>query len=118
MKNIKKLTKKIDRRKTLSALCHGAVFFSPLIVSIAIPIAVFLLNEDAIVQANAKESLNLHINLYGCAIAFSLLIFMLIGIPLLFLLGITSFVMPIIAIKKIFNNPHRPYYYPFIIRLV
>lgn len=107
-----------DQRKFLSMLCHGSVFFSFLIVSIAIPIAVLLLNEDPIVQENAKESLNFHINLYVCAIAFFFLIFMLIGIPLLFLLAIASFVMPIIAIIKVSRNPKRPYYYPFIIRLL
>lgn len=107
-----------DQRKILSMLCHGSVFFSFLIVSIAIPIAVLLLYEDPIVLENAKESLNFHINLYLCAIAFFFLVFMLIGIPLLFLLAIASFVMPIIAIMKVSHNPKRPYYYPFIIRLV
>jgi uncharacterized Tic20 family protein len=110
--------KNIDQRKILSALCHGSVFFSSLVVSIGIPIVVLLVNEDPVVQENAKESLNFHINLYVWAIFFALLIFMLIGIPLLFLLGIASFVMPIIAIMKVFHNPQRPYYYPFIIRLV
>ncbi len=107
-----------EQRKILSLLCHGSVFFSFLIVSIAIPIAVLLLYEDPIVLENAKESLNLHINLYGCAIAFFFLVFILIGIPLLFLLAIANFVMPIIAIIKVYRNPQSPYYYPFIIRLV
>ncbi|MFB2835752.1 DUF4870 domain-containing protein [Floridanema evergladense] len=83
-----------------------------------LPIAVWLLNEDPVVQANAKESLNFHINLYVYAIAFALLIFLLIGIPLLFILAIASFVMPIIAIMEVYRNPQRPYYYPFIIRLL
>lgn len=107
-----------DQRKILSLLCHGSVFFSFMIVSIAIPIVVLLLYEDPIVLENAKESLNFHINLYGCAIAFFFLVFMLIGIPLLFLLAIASFIMPIIAIIKVYHNPQRPYCYPFIIRLV
>jgi uncharacterized Tic20 family protein len=41
-----------------------------------------------------------------------------IGFPLLILLGIISFVMPIIAIVKVVNYPNKPYRYPFIFRLV
>ena len=73
--------------------------------------------EDVIVISTLQPEY-FHINLYICAIAFFFLIFMLIDIPLLFLLAIASFIMPIIAIRKVFHNPKRPYYYPFIIRLV
>ncbi len=33
-----------DKRKILSALCHGAIFFSATIVSVGIPIAILLNN--------------------------------------------------------------------------
>ena len=104
-----------SRRKILSALCHGAAFFSYLFVSIAIPIAVLLLTEDPVVKENAKESFNFHINLYIYAFCFAMLIFVLIGIPLLILLGVASLIMPIIAIIQVLNAPDKPYRYPFIL---
>jgi hypothetical protein len=108
----------LEQRKVLSALCHGAIFFSSTIVSIGIPIAILITNDDPVVKENAKESLNFHINLYIYALIFILLIFVLIGIPLLVLLGIASFIMPIIALIQVLDNPDRPYRYPFVFRLV
>jgi uncharacterized Tic20 family protein len=108
----------IAQRKILSALSHAAIFFSSLFVSIGIPIAILLISNDSVVKENAKESLNFYINLYLYAIFFTLLIFVVIGIPLLILLGIISFLMPIIGIINVVNDPNTPYRYPFIIRLV
>ncbi len=108
----------LDQRKLLSAICHGAIFFSSTIVSIGIPIAILLTNDDPVVKANAKESLNFHINLYIYALIFVLLIFVVIGIPLLIVLGIISLIMPIIAIVQVLSDPNQPYRYPFVFRLV
>src|ERR671933_213811 len=110
--------KNLDQRKLLSAICHGAIFFSSTIVSIGIPIAILLTNDDPVVKANAKESLNFHINLYIYALIFVLLIFVVIGIPLLIVLGIISFIMPILAIVQVLSAPNQPYRYPFVFRLV
>jgi hypothetical protein len=107
-----------DKRKLLSILCHGAIFFSATIVTIGIPIAILLVSDDPVVKDNAKESLNFHINLYIYGAIAGILIWVLIGFPLLFLLGIISWVMPILAIIKIFADPDQPYRYPFIFRLV
>lgn len=107
-----------DKRKILSALSHGAIFFSATIVSVGIPIAILFLTADPVVKENVKESLNFHINIYIYAVIFVMLIALLIGIPLLILLGIISWVMPIIAIIKVINNPNIPYRYPFIFRLL
>ena len=46
----------IEQRKLLSALCHGSIFFSSMIVSIAIPLVILFTTEDSIVKANARES--------------------------------------------------------------
>ncbi|HBB32386.1 MAG TPA: DUF4870 domain-containing protein [Cyanobacteria bacterium UBA8803] len=108
----------LEKRKLLSALCHGAIFLSSLVVSIAIPIVILFISNDPVVKENAKESLNFHINLYIYASIFILLIFVLIGIPLLIVLGIISLIMPIIALVKVLDNPDLPYRYPFIFRLV
>jgi uncharacterized Tic20 family protein len=57
----------VDKRKILSALSHGSIFFSLLGVSIGIPIAVLFVSDDPVVKENAKEALNFHFNvwLYG-----------------------------------------------------
>ncbi|MGD1703970.1 DUF4870 domain-containing protein [Dapis sp. BLCC M229] len=107
-----------DKRKILSALCHGAIFFSVTILSIGIPIVILFITDDSVVKDNAKESLNFHINIYIYGIIFGILIWLLIGFPLLVLLAIVNFVMPIIAILNVMNNPNQPYSYPFIFRLL
>jgi uncharacterized Tic20 family protein len=113
----------LEKRKLLSALCHGALFFSSTIVSIGIPIAILMASDDSVVKQNAKESLNFHINLYIYSLIFAFLIIVIISIPRLVLLGIAmlgiaSFIMPIIALIQVLGNPDRPYRYPFIFRLV
>ncbi len=108
----------VAQRKLLSALSHGAIFFSSLIVSIGIPIAILFISNDPVVKENAKESLNFHINLYIYGVIFGLLVFVGIGIFLLIVLGIVSFIMPIIAIIQVLGEPDVPYRYPFIFRLV
>ncbi|MBC7972535.1 MAG: DUF4870 domain-containing protein [Verrucomicrobia bacterium] len=107
-----------DRRKLLSALCHGAIFFSSTVISIGIPIAVLLITDDPVVKENAKESINFHINLFLYAIVFGLLVLVAIGIPLLILLGIASLLLPIVAIVRVATEPQIPYRYPFIWRLL
>ncbi|MFW6358407.1 MAG: DUF4870 domain-containing protein [Chroococcales cyanobacterium] len=106
------------KRKLLSALAHGSIFFSALVVSIGIPIALLFVADDSVIKENAKESLNFHFNLWLYGVIFGVLAFFLIGIPLLWLLGIINVVMPIIAIVKVVNNPAQPFRYPFIFRVV
>ncbi|GAB4339429.1 MAG: hypothetical protein OHK0047_30200 [Leptolyngbyaceae cyanobacterium] len=108
----------LAQRKLLSALCHGAIFFSSLIVSIGIPIVILLITNDPIVRENAKESINFHINLYLYAIIFGILTLVVIGIPLLIILAIVSVLMPIVAIVHCATNTVKPYRYPFIFRIV
>ena len=104
-------------RKLLSALSHGSIFFSSTFVSLGLPILILFLTEDSVVKANAREALHFYINLYLYAFIFIILSFVLIGIPLLVLLFIVSFVMPIIAIISVLDQPDRPYQYPFLVRL-
>ena len=108
----------LNQGKLLSALCHGAIFFSSMLLSVGIPLVILFTTEDAVVKANARESINFHINLYIYAIIFGLLSVVLIGIPLLIGLGIVSFILPIMALIKILDDPSQPYRYPFIFRLI
>jgi uncharacterized Tic20 family protein len=107
-----------DKRLILSVLSHAAIFFSATVVAIGIPIAILFLSEDTVVKANARESLNFHINLYIYGFIFWILTFLLIGFPLLFILGLVSVIMPILAIISVVSNPDKPYVYPFIFRLI
>ncbi|BAY10934.1 DUF4870 domain-containing protein [Calothrix sp. NIES-2098] len=106
------------QRKLLSAISHGAIFFSSTIVSIGIPIAILLISDDLVVKDNARESLNFHINLYIYGVIFGLLTLVGIGILLLIGLWVISIIMPIIAIVKILGDRDVLYRYPFIFRLV
>lgn len=111
-----------EQRKLLSALCHGAIFFSSTFVSVVIPIVILSVTKDSVVKQNAKEAVNFHINLYIYAGICFLLIFsligFLIGFPLLIILGFVSLIMPIIAIVQVIAEPDTPYRYPLIFRLV
>jgi uncharacterized Tic20 family protein len=104
-----------DKRKLLSALAHSSIFFSGLIVSIGIPIAILLVSDDPVVKDNAREAINFHFNvwLYG-----------IILIPLSFItLGLAGGIwwlvhwgLTIWAILHCINTPDEPVHYPFIFR--
>ncbi len=108
----------IEQRKLLSALCHGSIFFSSMIVSIAIPLVILFTTEDSIVKANARESINFCINLFIYGLVATMLTVVLIGFIILPILVLISIVMPIIALVKVLDSPDEPYRYPFIFRLV
>jgi len=107
-----------DQRKILSVVSHLSILFSSSFFSILIPVAIILLSEDEVAIGNAKEALNFCLTIYILGICFGLLIFVVIGFPLLILLFIASWIMPIIAIFKIVNNPDRVYRYPLILHLL
>ena len=108
----------LGRRKLLSVLCHGSIFLSSLFVSIRIPIAVLFITDDPILKETVKEALDFHINLYLYAAIFALLILVATGILLLIMLGVVTFLMPIVALVRVLTEPSQPYRYPFIFRLV
>ncbi len=106
------------KRKLLSGLSHGAIFLSATVVSVGIPVAIYLVSDDAIVKANAQESLNFHFNIWLYGIIFGILAFFVIGIPLLWILGIVNVLAPIFAIIKIVADADTVFRYPFIFRLL
>jgi hypothetical protein len=108
----------VTKRKLLSSLCHGSIFFSALVVSVGIPIAIFFVSEDGVVKENAKEALNFHFNVWLYGIIFGILTLVLIGYVLLGILGLVTVILPIIAILKILGDPDRVFRYPFIFRLL
>lgn len=110
-----------DKRKLLSALSHGSIFFSAAFVSIGIPIAVLFVSDDPVVKDNAKEAINFHFNVWLYEIIIGVLAFFTLGLlglilgPIFFLVhwGLT-----ILAIVQTLGNPDQPFRYPFIFRLL
>ena len=103
-----------DKRKILSALCHGACFFSSTIVSVGIPIVILMVTDDPVVKANAKEALNFQITVFLWALVGVFLMFVLIGFAILALLFIFSLIAPIVAIISVLADPDLRYRYNFI----
>ncbi|QSJ17326.1 DUF4870 domain-containing protein [Nostoc sp. UHCC 0702] len=116
-----------DKRKLLSSLSHGAIFFSTAIFSIGVPIVINLLSDDPVVKSNAKESINFHFNVWFWAT--------IIGVPIAILSWITFglggiLFFPVIAlgfalhwgltiwaILHCLGKPDEPFRYPFIFRV-
>jgi uncharacterized Tic20 family protein len=115
-----------DKRKFLSALCHGAIFFSTALVSVGLPIAILLISDDPVVKDNAKESINFHFNVwfYGGSLAalFFLFGWLIITLPLLFVIAGLGYLLhwglTIRAILRVFSEPDTPFRYPFIFRIL
>jgi len=101
--------------KIWSMLSHLSALFG---VGIILPLVVYLAmrNESEYVAANAKEALNFHISVFIYALCCIPLVFVLIGIPLLVVIGITSLVLAIIATIKASDG--QCYRYPLTLRLV
>lgn len=112
------MSNEIAKRKLLSGICHGSIFFSATFVCIGVPIVILFISDDETVQNNAKEALNFHINVWLYGIIFGILTLVLIGWLLLGILGIVTVVMPIIAIVKVLTNPNKVFRYPFILRVL
>jgi len=93
----------------LSALL-GVGFVLPLVVYLA------MRKESEYVAANAREALNFHISVLIYALCCIPLVFILIGIPLLIVLGLGSLVLAIVATVKASDG--LCYRYPLTLRLV
>jgi len=108
----------VDKRKLLSGLSHGSIFLSSLVLSVGIPIAILFVTEDPIVKENAKEAINFHFNVWLYGIIFGLLCLVLIGFPLLGILFIVHWTLPVVAILRCLSTPEQSYRYPFTFRLL
>lgn len=111
-----------DKRKLLSVLCHGSIFFGSLLLFIGVPLAVLVVSDDPVVKDNAKESLNFHLNVWLYEAIIGGLFASIIGIPIAAILLIPFFlfhwILPVLALLQVFGNPDLPYRYPFIFRVV
>jgi uncharacterized Tic20 family protein len=102
---------------TLSHLGVIAGFIIPF-GNIVAPLVIWLVQRDksSFIEHHAKEALNFQITITMLAIGAFVLMFLIIGIPLLVLIGLGSVVFSIIAAIKANDGEH--YEYPFNIRLV
>jgi uncharacterized protein len=111
-----------DKRLLLSAVCHGTTLFSLSVVSVGIPIAILFVSNDPVIQTNAKESINFHLNVwfYGLmitgliVISFGLLQFLGLG----FLGLMIHWGLSIWGLFNVLTNPDKPFRYPFIFRVI
>jgi uncharacterized Tic20 family protein len=101
--------------KALAVLCHLSLFFG---FAFILPLVVFLIRnkESPLVAAHAKEALNFHISLIFYALLCVPLIFVVIGIPLMIVLGLGASVCAIIAAVRAAEGV--VYQYPLTIRLI
>jgi uncharacterized Tic20 family protein len=93
----------------LSALL-GVGFVLPLVVYLA------MRKESEYVATNAREALNFHISVLIYAVCCIPLVFILVGVPLLLVLGLGSLVLAIIATIKASDGQCNRY--PLTLRLV
>jgi uncharacterized protein len=101
--------------KIWSILCHlsgllGVGFVLPLVVYLS------MRHESEYVAGNARAALNFHLSVLIYGICCIPLIFVVVGIPLLVVLGIGSLILGIIAAVKASDG--KTYHYPLCIRFV
>ncbi|WP_413200468.1 DUF4870 domain-containing protein [Nostoc piscinale] len=109
-----------DKRKIFSALCHAAILFSTLFMSVGIPIAMLFIANDPVVLENAKESINFHLNVWIYGIIITALLWLTFGLlfPLVFLGYALHWGLTIWAIASVLTKPDKPFRYPFIFRVL
>jgi len=105
------LTPPTSDEKTLAILTHVLTFAFPILA----PLIIYLVKKDesSFVAYHAKESLNFQISLMIICI---LLLISIIGILLLWFVGILALVLVIVAAVRAADG--RLYRYPFSIRLI
>ena len=110
--------------RNLAALAHWSfpIGFVVPFASIVIPLVLFNTTgkTDPYVKANAKEAINLFLYGFIMSILFLILCIVLIGFPLLMLLGLYLIIFPIIAAVQTMdvNSGSKVYEYPCIFRLL
>lgn len=102
-------------------ICHLAAlagFVIPL-GNVLGPLVVWLIKKDTmpLVDVHGKEALNFQITVTIAMVISILLMFVLIGILLVFVVGIGALVLTILAAVKV-SNGQLDYKYPFAFRLV
>jgi hypothetical protein len=95
--------------------CHLSVFLG---IFLLLPLVVYLAmkDESAYVAANAKEALNFHISLLIYGVCCIPLCFIIIGIFMLVIMGLSMYILSIVATIKASDG--GCYRYPLTLRLI
>lgn len=101
--------------RLLNVMCHASAFIG---VGIVLPLIVYLVTKDDHndVKAHAAEAFNFHISYFLWALICIPLTFILIGGPLIFIIGIAAIILAIIGIVKAADD--ELYRYPITLRLL
>ena len=106
--------------RTAAMLCHLTALAGVIIPfgNLLGPLIVWLVKRDEspLVDREGKESLNFQISMSIYAIVSSLLILLLIGIPMLVIVGLVDIILTIVASVKTANG--ESYTYPLTIRFL
>jgi len=99
--------------RILAAFCHLSVFVGMYFI---VPLIIFFVKRDesAFVADHAKEVLNFHLSLLIYFICCIPLIFIIIGIPIMIVLGIVALICTIIGAVRAADSSY--YRYPLTIR--
>jgi len=83
------------------------------------PLIIWLIKKDTmpLVDQHGKEALNFQITVLIAIIVCFPLMFLLIGIPLMFVVAIGALILTIVAAVKV-SNGQLDYKYPFTLRLI
>ncbi len=120
------------KRSLLSLICHGCTLFGLSTVTVLAPITILFLSDDPIVKANAKESINFHLNIWFWAavlgtiswLTFAFFGWITLGLGFILLAMLLAFGFlwhfgwSIVAVLKTLGNPDEAFRYPFILRLL
>lgn len=91
--------------KGLKVLVHASAFFAPFLV----PFIVFLISEDKDVKRLSIQALLFQAVMGALLFISSLLVFVLIGIPMLIVLGLAGIIIPVLGIITALNDQHFSY---------
>ncbi len=82
------------------------------------PLVMWLIKreDDPLIEEQGKEAVNFQLTMFLAIFVSALLVFVLIGIPLLIMFGLMMVIFPIIAGVKTSNGEH--YRYPISIRFL
>lgn len=88
------------------------------LLSVLGPLVIWRTKRDTMpfAAAQAKESLNFQITVWLLALAFAVLVFLLVGFVFLWVLGVINVLLVVIAAIQVRDG--KPYRYPFCLRLV
>jgi uncharacterized Tic20 family protein len=96
-------------------ISHLSLFFG---AGILLPLIIYLVKkaDSPVVASQSREALNFHISVYLYVVLAAALSVVFIGIPLLFVIGIGSLILSVLAaVKSVDGNEYR---YPLTIRFV